>query len=134
MVSEKDASGRIRSNESLCGFCGNACRNGCSWAENLEPVEGWTAIQNKNGYFIVECPEFCDDGWMRKNPEGLDTEGCLKLLEAMIKVMRQDYAYLPRCRQAIERFIRNPKFSAFFFFAEPEEIIRLLRKGMRHTI
>lgn len=119
--------------ETLCSYCGNACNSGCSWSDSLEPVDGWEAVQNKNGYFVVDCPKFYIDDWRKRvNPDDLDTDGCLNLMEAFLTTLRNDYIEMPRSRRVIENFIRNPNVSALFFFAEPEEIIQRMRKGMRH--
>ena len=120
--------------ETLCSFCGNACRNGCSWAEDFTPVEGWDAVQNKNGWFVRDCPEFCSDAWMRENPDDLDTEGCVRLMEAFLREMREDYREQPRSRRSIENFLRNPHYRNLFWFCDPEDIIGQFRKEMRHTL
>jgi len=120
--------------ESLCAFCGNACNNGCSWSEDFVPVEGWEAVINKNGYFVESCPEYCSDKWMHEDSNQLDTEGCLRLMEALIRTVRDDYIYMPRARPSIERFIKNPQYSNLFFFADPDEIIAQFRKEMRHSL
>ena len=124
---------RTGSVESLCSFCGNACRNGCSWAEDFTPVKGWEAIENKNGWFVVDCPEYCDDKWMREHSEDLDTEGCIRLMEAFIRMMRDDYIWSRNSRLPIERFIRDKRNRHLFFFADPEDIIAQFRKEIRHT-
>ena len=113
--------------ESMCCYCGNACNRGCSWSDDFTPVNGWEAVENKNGYFVVDCPEYISDKHMHDNPQELDTEGCINLIEAMINTMREDYLYMSRSRQAIERFIRRPHMRQIFFFADPEEIIMKLR-------
>ena len=130
---------RLRNNltgsaETLCSFCGNACNNGCIWAEELQPVDGWTAVENKNGFFVVDCPEFRSDDWMRKNSSQLDTEGCIRLLQELISSLRFDYIYYHKSRPVIERFLRNPRYRHLFFFADPEDIIDRFRREMRHTL
>lgn len=120
--------------ESLCSFCGNACNMGCSWSESFIPVKGWTAGENKNGYFVIECPEFCSDKWMHENPDDLDTEGCVRLMEAFLREMREDYREQPRSRRSIENFLRNPHYRNLFWFCDPEDIIIQFRKEMRHTL
>lgn len=114
--------------ESLCSYCGHACRKKCSWAEDFTPVEGWTAYQNKNGYFVVACPQFEKEKLASRIPERLDTDGCINLVEAMIRVMKSDYVDLPKARPGIERFIRNHDNNGLIFFADPEEIIAQLKK------
>lgn len=130
---------RLRNNlngspESLCAYCGNACNSGCSWSESFTPVEGWTAAENDKGYFVIECPEFKHDDEFHMHPDDMDTEGCIKLLEAFIRVMREDYSIAPRQRRSIERFIRDPRHVHLFWFCDPNDIIEQFRKGMRHTI
>lgn len=120
--------------ETLCVYCGNACRNGCSWASELIPVEGWNAVQNKKGWFVIDCPEYCGDEWMRENASHFDEDGCVRLVEAMIRTLREDYIAHPKQRRAIEAFIRSPRTRGFFFFAGPDDIIDQLKKEIRHTI
>lgn len=120
--------------ESLCSFCGNACNNGCSWSEDFTPVKGWEAQENKNGYFVISCPEFCSDAWMHRNADNLITEGCIRLMEAFIGVMREDYRESPRYRRSIENFLRDPRNRNLLWFCDPEEVIKQFRKEMRHII
>ena len=42
----------------LCWDCANSTNDGCNWSHNLEPVEGWVAEKGKEGYIVMECPEF----------------------------------------------------------------------------
>ena len=45
----------------MCYACINAAGGGdCEWANDLEPVEGWTATYNKKtgSYHITACPKF----------------------------------------------------------------------------
>ena len=120
--------------ESLCSFCGNACRNGCSWAEDFTPVPGWEAVENKNGWFVVDCPEYCSDEWMHEDASELDTEGCIRLLTAFISVLRDDYRYMYKSRPAIERYIRSDAGKSLLWFADPDDIIAQLRKEMNHKL
>lgn len=52
--------------ESLCWTCGKSITNGCSWATEFKPVQGW--IARKRGYATVKgaydvryCPEYEND-------------------------------------------------------------------------
>ena len=63
--------------QSLCWICANAVPNadgtrGCSWSQELKPVEGWEAekVYNSNvarvarpdfSYKVIKCPEFEND-------------------------------------------------------------------------
>lgn len=65
---------KIQVSPQLCWTCQRAC-GGCSWADRLEPVPGWTAIpvrmQHVEGvmqvpryvdtYSITDCPEYEED-------------------------------------------------------------------------
>ena len=51
----------------LCWDCANAT-GGCDWADRLEPVEGWDAIQTKKNsalesYLVLNCPLFERDAY-----------------------------------------------------------------------
>lgn len=124
---------RTGSCETLCSYCGNATNDGCSWSESLTPVEGWEAVQNKNGWFVVDCPEAVSDRWMHEKPSELDTEGCMLLMEAIARQMRDDYMYMPKKRPYIERFIRSDYCHKLFGFSNPEAVIEQMRKGMRRN-
>lgn len=62
---------------SLCWDCANAT-GGCSWANSLEPVEGWNAIEFKptstkpySTHLVLDCPLFerdAYDGGVRRTP------------------------------------------------------------------
>ena len=43
----------------LCWTCENAF-GGCSWSEHgvRQPVDGWTATPTKNGFFVIDCPQY----------------------------------------------------------------------------
>lgn len=45
--------------DTLCWDCKN-CGGGCSWSdpELMKPVEGWAAIETREGYRVCACPEF----------------------------------------------------------------------------
>lgn len=88
-------------NETLCFTCAKACTKKCSWSSEFIPVNGWTALSTRNGYFVSHCPEYvCDtieDGehkGERKEEHKLsdiDNSGAMKLLEALAYQMRDDY-------------------------------------------
>ena len=46
----------------LCWDCKKSTTKECSWAEKLEPVDGWEAIPcNKkefDSFSVIRCPEF----------------------------------------------------------------------------
>ncbi len=120
---------RTGSTETLCSYCGHACNNGCSWSARGEPVNGWDAVKTSAGYFVFDCPEAVNDRWMRENPEDLDTDGCVALLQAMLGQMREDYVLgNSSVRKGIERMILNPKTKNLFFFSDPQTIIRMLKQ------
>lgn len=61
----------------LCWGCQNSIPSpskglGCNWSRSFEPVKGWTAKKvppssyvgknsEKDGYFVIKCPEFLPD-------------------------------------------------------------------------
>lgn len=49
---------------SICWDCKNAT-GGCSWADVLKPVEGWTAQETVKdddvSYLVKDCPKFVRD-------------------------------------------------------------------------
>ena len=59
---------RREENEQLCWKCKKAC-GGCSWSDNLTPVDGWdatpTIVKDSMGDFesfkIKKCPEFIEE-------------------------------------------------------------------------
>lgn len=105
---------------SLCERCANinAGKDGerCSWAGRMIPVKGWTAIEacdKDTGKFytwqVIRCPNFVD-GIYRPV---MDYEGCIRLIEAVLKNIRKDYPYESEAHRKIDRefvrtFIHNP--------------------------
>ena len=77
-------------NESICVNCRLAVHGDCSWAQDGEPVDGWTAIQSRNGYAVLTCPKFQEG---RGLPREINTEGLMLLLEAAVVAMREDYIH-----------------------------------------
>lgn len=114
--------------ETKCIYCAKATNSGCSWSADYDPVPGWKAKRTLNSFAVQECPEYVSDRHMNHDPEKLDTEGCIELLESMMKLMKEDYMDLPDARRQIEAFIRNPSVRKLFFFCEPADLIKLLRK------
>ena len=120
------SSGPIR--ETRCIHCANATNRGCSWSDTFDPVDGWKATRTLNSFVVHECPEYVSDRYMCRDPEGLDTEGCINLVEAIMRLMKEDYMDMPEARRQIEAFIRNPLVSKLFFFCVPTDLIARLRK------
>lgn len=62
----------------LCWECARCLPGrGCSWADNLKPVKGWTASRTYilgckkmlRTYVIIKCPLFISDADYRKQQE-----------------------------------------------------------------
>ena len=86
------------------------------------------------GWMVTECPEFVEDDERRGRPESFDYDGVMKLLEAMMKQMRDDYIWgrgqfkkRAENRQAIERFLMSNHGRKMLQLTDPEEVIRQLR-------
>ena len=114
--------------DTLCVFCAKACNGACSWSDALVPVDGWTADRTAKGYLVKECPEFQQDRLEPRDPQALNDDGCIRLLEAMLRLMREDYISIPEARGEIERFIRNPLARHLFIGMEPKVLLQALRK------
>ena len=78
-------------NDTLCILCQHSCRGGCSWSEDLKPVNGWIAEANRQGYRVISCPLYIKETAETILPSDIDTDGMLLLLEAAAKQMREDY-------------------------------------------
>ena len=124
----------IQTKETLCVTCDKACRKGCSWADELIPVDGWTAEENKHGYLVIECPEYQKEDKRNRNPDDIDNDGLMNLLEAFMKCLRYDYVhgcgrYRMRAenRMDIERFLRS-KYGQKLLPIDHEDVIRKLRR------
>ena len=118
----------------LCFSCAKACNSGCTWSAVAQPVAGWTAYPTHQGYMVTECPEFVEDDEHRNRPATFDHDGVMKMLEVMVRQMREDYVwgrgpYKKRAdnRQAIERFLMCDRGRKMLQLSEPEEVIRQLR-------
>lgn len=119
---------RIGRLETLCSTCGKACNSGCAWSDEFDPVPGWKAVRTLNSYYVLDCPEYVSDVGVRRDAQSMDTEGCIQLMEAMMRMARDDYLTMPKSRKAIERFILNPAAKHLIFFAVPEDVVRKLRR------
>lgn len=117
----------------LCWDCEKACNGGCSWSRAFIPVEGWKANPDINGngvesFLVIECPEFSKED-RESRTRDLDTEGCVRLLEQMMKITREDYIKGgPESMRMIEKFIRGKGASRLHQISDPERAIRLLRE------
>ena len=80
--------------KTLCWNCGNAC-GGCSWSDDLEPVEGWHAREtymkssDMYTYTVIDCPEYCKD--KKKNSSRMNADGCISLLQKALELAWEDY-------------------------------------------
>lgn len=81
--------GPVETRDTLCIRCGNACNRGCSWSDKLEPVRGWVAEENGQGFRVVICPEFVRD--TRPDPQDFDNSAVISLLQAALRLARKDY-------------------------------------------
>ena len=139
--------------DTLCVFCANACNGGCSWSENLEPVDGWSAEKTAHGYLVFRCPKFAEET-KDNQPKKFDRHGIALLFEAMGAQLRDDYIhgtkqYDPDRRRSandnsysteverrwhnrriIEKWIRGQGM-ALLDLADPDAIILHLRKAAR---
>jgi len=149
--------------ESECTLCyerRKACKEKyCSWVRDFTPVEGWEAEYNekKDSYRVISCPEF-ERG--RGLPKDLDTEGCMRLLEAAMELMRDDYIHGRGLREAdtqdkqnkkprnrfqedrektrkqvnreeIERFLRSKRGHLLLDLSDVESVIQMLQNAAR---
>ena len=123
--------------DTLCLTCEKACKGGCNWADRLEPVHGWK-VQQEEGMMsltVIECPEFVKDSWRRNRARDFTNEGCVRLMEAVAKRMREDYitgsgdfrTHVMN-RKKIEEFIRSDAGQLMLMINNPEEVISELRK------
>lgn len=66
MLTEENAVKIRIGQESLCWTCGKSVTNGCSWAREFKPVQGWVARKRgyatvKGAYDVRYCPEYEND-------------------------------------------------------------------------
>ena len=138
----------IESKETLCISCAKACGSGCNWSANLEPVDGWTVEENRQGFLVVDCPEYVHDSDDTRLKH-IDTDGMMKLLEAAAQKMREDYVHghgpydskenrkgrlgmnyaeiRTANRKLIEKWLIHGPGKMLFQLTEPEEVVRQLR-------
>lgn len=110
----------------LCFTCARSC-GGCSWSRELIPVPGWTAVRTLDArgrpysYAVSACPEYVREGSRWRD---LDEPGCTRLLEAMVRQMRDDYRRGPvKERQAIRRFLRSDRGRKMLQLSDVEKVI-----------
>jgi hypothetical protein len=145
--------------ETLCIWCANSYTNGCPWAENLEPVDGWESEETKHGRKVTFCPMFLRDVFINtKNQEwidrqyqkDIDNDGLIALLGAVLQQLREDYIEgkdkvkpgfgISRAearrqnRQHIETRVKDPDFCGLFHIGNPDELIMFLRGELRKEI
>lgn len=124
----------------LCEHCAKAC-GGCSWSDALEPVEGWNAepvtipSSKLDSYVIRTCPEFVWGNRDDKRHKKFDYNGCMLLMEAMLKQMREDYQYgNTETRNLIEKFLRSDVGKKMLQLSDPDGVIKGLRAIARREI
>ena len=111
--------------ETICIYCANACNGGCSWSDRLEPVKGWTAIENRTGPRVSACPKFKEE---TERPKTINTEGVLMLAEAVALQINDDYLHgTTAIRRTIENDLRGEGCRRFLQLSNTEGVIRRLR-------
>ena len=124
----------VQLDPAICWDCKNAC-GGCSWSDNLVPVDGWRAIETVDaygepGYRVRRCPEYVEDD-RRTRPE-LDDQGCVEMVAACLELARKDYILGgEEAEEDIERFIRGRGASKVHRISNPEEVIRSLKEDKK---
>ena len=100
---------------SLCENCANvnAGKDGerCSWAGRLIPVPGWTAIEScdkDTGKFytwqVIRCPNYVEGIYKPV----MDYDGCMRLIEAVLKSIRKCYPFEDEQQRKLDReFVRT---------------------------
>ena len=112
--------------QTLCWGCEKSATEGCAWAKNFDPVEGWEAEESKNGYLVINCPEFVKEERRRRD---LDTDGCMDLVEKVLETCREDYIMGgEKTEEKIERFLKGRGASRVHRISNPEAVIRKLKK------
>ncbi|MBQ1789777.1 MAG: hypothetical protein II008_06355 [Oscillospiraceae bacterium] len=143
--------------ETICIECKYQCSRKCSWAWEFVPVDGWNAIETKNGYDVYECPNFQKGRGLPR--AGFDTDGVIHCLQALMIQTRDDYIkgvdlnidndgnkkkskyrkpLTPEeraqtraaCRKRIEHWLRNDG-QKLMMLSDPEAVINQLRKFAR---
>lgn len=117
--------------DTLCLHCTNACNRGCSWSDDQTPVDGWEAEYHIlcggiESYKVLACPQFVQETEENKN-RNLDTDGCLKLVERVLEVARDDYIKgEEKGQHMIRKFIRGRGARRLTMIDDPEAVIRRL--------
>lgn len=133
--------------QTICWDCSNACGNRCSWSKDLVPVDGWTVEETSTGVRVTACPQFRRDSAIsKKDPDELDTDGCIELLKAAGRLMYTDYIsgegvykydrHMPETimetmkknRREIERFILSDCGRKMLMITNPESVVHELRR------
>ena len=123
--------------ETLCVKCGNACTSGCCWAEELKPVPGWnaTAFYDKHrrrdlySYCVNKCPQYVPDKPLKVSD--LDNDGCMNLLMAELRDLKDEYLHDPRQRSYLTRWINSPMFKRLFMGVSPDVVLKGLRAAAK---
>ena len=111
--------------DSLCVQCGKACTKGCDWSRDFTPVDEWTAIKTDKSYLVIACPDYVEDEPIRD----IDTDGMLRLLEALGKQINDDYVCgTPQMRRVIEQDLRYGPARNLLQFNDIDSVIMKLRK------
>lgn len=144
----------IEKKEQLCVLCQKS-GGGCKWSDHLEPVDGWTAEENLQGFFITKCPEFVKETPDTILPKDFNNDGMMLLLEALVRQMREDYIngrgpydHINRGhkkqenkktyaeiraenRKLIEKWLIYGQGKDLLNLADPKEVVKNLRKLAR---
>ena len=82
--------------KTLCWTCEHAV-GGCSWADDQKPVQGWDAEETYvesagfHSYLVHGCPEYLDSKSVNRDPQSMDTQACVRLLQRAMEIARRDY-------------------------------------------
>ena len=125
---------RGKASDTICWECAKAC-GGCSWSVNFTPVEGWTAENTVNAagvksYIVQECPEYVKEKRENRDPEMLDTQRCVEMIERLLEVTRIDYIKgNNKTQKEIESFLRGKGAAKVHMIQDPEAVIAMLKKA-----
>lgn len=124
----------IETTDTLCISCSKACNGGCSWSEELAPVDGWETKEAGKGINIVACPKYAKDDCHRGRPDTFDKDGVMRLLEEMVRKLREDYVLglgpagmRSVNRKLIEKFLRSERGKKLLQLSDVDEVIEQLR-------
>ena len=129
--------------DTVCISCAHATGE-CCWSRQFVPVAGWNALQTRNSYCVVSCPEYKadhyidSDGIIHCRPlTNIDTDGLTRLLTAAMERTREDYLFgigpskdKGENRAALEAVIRSTEFCTLFLLDDPDALILALRKQL----